>query len=764
MKNGSKNAEILMSGMGDMQIRREFCRELKRREPGREFTRGLKIRMPAATAFPNGRKKSGRIVRRSIIRMEGTCRVIASKRKRQGQMKRGAGKLSLLEDKKSRLIAQKENEFSRLEKNLNHLADQKKALESAMQRYTEKGKLQQCERLIGQIDKRMEEKHVKLKSLHFNIMMMRADRYINGYDFVRREPDNGKYIVTHKQFLSLTKTKKLSEKKYKRMVEKEKKAQTLSGRIMNNTKALSGRMIKGSVRESFRAGKEKLSEELEKQGDMGNDALRLIVESPGKVLEGAKTAKDAAGAAVRAPGRLVRGTFHAGKNVYKTGKVAVRGVRVTADMILKARRWAVAFAQSRQKAVILKNAAQQTARAAAAAAKMVARAAVRIILFIIRGILAAGLPVVIIVALILVIAGAVSAITTVVMVPYVDQDTMQVTSELCGDYLSDYIQWTENCRDRFLESDCYTDCDYDHNDTVTIQYMSDGYRTFVDGRALIVYVAAYARFGDISVLGEAPGGMQEAEEIRNFMVGCLEYLNPMEEVLITGTDERFKEYECREEEDSDGNYHHEHEYGEWRLTFLLRTEHELLRYLDFDDEQLELYHSMMSEFSRQVQEETEQEVAMKGFSLTDYFDFFGGSYTSGEVLSELVDLGDIELTEITEFSLRYVGNPYVWGGNSLTNGVDCSGFVKAVYEHFGVTGIPRTSAEQAKTGELVAGLQEARPGDLIFYGQPVHHVALYLGGGQIVHASNSKPYPAGGIKVSSATYSTITCIRRWVNE
>ena len=173
---------------------------------------------------------------------------------------------------------------------------------------------------------------------------------------------------------------------------------------------------------------------------------------------------------------------------------------------------------------------------------------------------------------------------------------------------------------------------------------------------------------------------------------------------------------------------------------------------------------MVAEFSRQVQEENDYEVASKGFSLTDYFDFFGGSTTSDDVLADLIDIGDIELTEVTEFSLQYVGNPYVWGGNSLTNGVDCSGFVKAVYENFGVTGIPRTSAEQSKTGKLIPSLNEARPGDLIFYGQPVHHVALYLGGGQIVHASNSKPYPAGGIKVSSATYSTITCIRRWVDE
>ncbi len=761
MKNGRKNTDIKLSGTGDVQIRQEFSNKLKKQNFGKEFTKELKNSSGPAAPLPAGRKKPPRAIRRVRFGVMETCRVIVGKRKKQRRIK--VGKRIVFEDDKARLIALKQNESARLEKNLHHLADQKKALEQAMQNYTEKGMAERCQRLVDQIDLRMETRNVRLRSLNAHIMMLRADRYINGYDVVKKDLVNNKFIITHKQFLTLSKTKKVSDKKYKKLMEKERKAQTLSGKVLKNTKSLSKKVIQGTVKEVYRTGKEKFAEELEKQGDLGNDALKLVVESPGKILESAKTFKRGTSAVIRAPGRFVRGTWNTGKNVYKAGKGAVHGARVTVRAVLRAKRWAVAFAQSRQKAVMMKQALEQAAKATAATVKMLARTAVRIILFIIKGILSLGLPVVIIAAIIIVIAGIASAVTTATMMPYLDKDTMAATAELCSGYLTEYMQWTEEYRDKFMETDCCTDCDYDNNDTVSIQYMSGGYQTFPDKRALIVYVAACAKFGDISIVGQSPGDM-ESEEIRNFMILCLEYLNPTDESLITGTDKRFKEYKCRKEADEEGDYHHKHEYGDWRLGFCLRTEDELLVYLGFNTEQMNAYHSMMSEFSRQVQEENAQEVAMKGFGLTDYFDFFGGSNTSGDVLAELVELGDVELTEITEFSLQYVGNPYVWGGNSLTNGVDCSGFVKAVYEHFGVTGIPRTSAEQSKTGELVSGLNEARPGDLIFYGQPVHHVALYLGGGQIVHASNSKPYPAGGIKVSSATYSTIACIRRWVDD
>ncbi len=107
---------------------------------------------------------------------------------------------------------------------------------------------------------------------------------------------------------------------------------------------------------------------------------------------------------------------------------------------------------------------------------------------------------------------------------------------------------------------------------------------------------------------------------------------------------------------------------------------------------------------------------------------------------------------VAEYALQFVGNPYVWGGTSLTNGADCSGFVMSVYANFGVS-LPHSSAADRTQGYAVDGLENAQPGDLICYSG---HVALYIGNGQIVHASTKKT----GIIVSNADYKRILAIRR----
>ena len=111
-------------------------------------------------------------------------------------------------------------------------------------------------------------------------------------------------------------------------------------------------------------------------------------------------------------------------------------------------------------------------------------------------------------------------------------------------------------------------------------------------------------------------------------------------------------------------------------------------------------------------------------------------------------------SSIVDFATHFVGNPYVWGGTSLTSGADCSGFVQSVYANFGIS-LPRTSYEQETAGYEVS-YADAQPGDLICYGS---HVAIYMGDGKIVHASNS----TDGIKISdNAAYRTITSVRRLV--
>ena len=111
-------------------------------------------------------------------------------------------------------------------------------------------------------------------------------------------------------------------------------------------------------------------------------------------------------------------------------------------------------------------------------------------------------------------------------------------------------------------------------------------------------------------------------------------------------------------------------------------------------------------------------------------------------------------SSVVDYATQFVGNPYVWGGTSLTSGADCSGFVQSVYANFGVS-LPRTSYEQQNAGTEVS-YSDAQPGDLICYGG---HVAIYMGNGRIVHASNS----VDGIKISdNAAYRTIVSVRRLV--
>ncbi len=117
-------------------------------------------------------------------------------------------------------------------------------------------------------------------------------------------------------------------------------------------------------------------------------------------------------------------------------------------------------------------------------------------------------------------------------------------------------------------------------------------------------------------------------------------------------------------------------------------------------------------------------------------------------------------SRIASYAQQFVGNPYRYGGNSLTGGIDCSGFTQQIMAKFGYS-ISRTSSSQAGEGRAVS-TSSLRAGDLVFYGNggSINHVALYIGGGQVVHASNSAPYPRGGIKISNVNYRTPICARR----
>ncbi len=130
------------------------------------------------------------------------------------------------------------------------------------------------------------------------------------------------------------------------------------------------------------------------------------------------------------------------------------------------------------------------------------------------------------------------------------------------------------------------------------------------------------------------------------------------------------------------------------------------------------------------------------------------TYASSDYSSVIDNASGSELgKQVARFACQFIGNPYVYGGTSLTEGADCSGFTYRVYQNFGYN-LPRTSSEQRNAGTGVS-YSDAQPGDLICYSG---HVAIYIGGGKIVHASTEKT----GIKVSNAAYREILAVRRIV--
>ena len=108
------------------------------------------------------------------------------------------------------------------------------------------------------------------------------------------------------------------------------------------------------------------------------------------------------------------------------------------------------------------------------------------------------------------------------------------------------------------------------------------------------------------------------------------------------------------------------------------------------------------------------------------------------------------VVDLVEYACQFIGNPYVWGGTSLTKGADCSGFVLSVFKNYGYT-LPHYSVSQSQCGTKISE-DELLPGDLVFYsnGSRINHVAIYIGGGQVVHASS----PKTGIRTSSYRYRT----------
>lgn len=211
-----------------------------------------------------------------------------------------------------------------------------------------------------------------------------------------------------------------------------------------------------------------------------------------------------------------------------------------------------------------------------------------------------------------------------------------------------------------------------------------------------------------------------------------------------------------------------------RFFFRLKLKHEIKKFFD-DITTIEVWQEGTPPnitYQTNVTILGAEEIAEKYFKLEEKQGQYLASYESFEdIISDSIAIADgdvvgldgVELTEITKYACQYIGNRYVYGGTDINNGIDCSAFVQYVYKHFGVS-LPRTSREQALVGKGIKDISQAEPGDLLFLSknntvQGIYHVMIYIGNGKVVHASNHKPYPAGGIKISNI-YKSIYCIRR----
>ncbi len=162
--------------------------------------------------------------------------------------------------------------------------------------------------------------------------------------------------------------------------------------------------------------------------------------------------------------------------------------------------------------------------------------------------------------------------------------------------------------------------------------------------------------------------------------------------------------------------------------------------------------SKEEEAARLAKEEEERRKAREAAAAKASKSSKSSSGSSSAAQTYTVSGGSEMGQSVIEYALQFVGNPYVYGGTSLTNGADCSGFVMSVYANFGVS-LPHSSSGDRSQGAAVDGLANAQPGDIICYSG---HVALYVGNNQIVHASTSKT----GIIVSRADYKKVLAVRR----
>ena len=206
-------------------------------------------------------------------------------------------------------------------------------------------------------------------------------------------------------------------------------------------------------------------------------------------------------------------------------------------------------------------------------------------------------------------------------------------------------------------------------------------------------------------------------------------------------------------QDEDFEVHREHIKKEWLDKFIEKhIKKKQIKRVDYD--------AMINDLDNWVCIAIDNEYAFVSKEYVEISYKLNRAVAAGEIATDGSDGVSSIRASIVEYAKQFLGNRYVYGGTSLTNGTDCSGFTMRVYQHFGY-GLPRTSGSQAAAYTGIKS-SEARPGDLFFYanGGRINHVAMYIGSGMIIHASN----PRTGIKISNAYYRSPAKIARVIND
>lgn len=619
---------------------------------------------------------------------------------------------------------------------------------------------------------------------------------INGYETVSYNSLRNTVTITTKDFMHRRKVQTMKLEKYIKLQNADRPMYYYGGKAATELGGMAGRKI-------YDGTKDRLSN----NRNMESDTIRMMLDSPDTVYKGYKTGKKARDTIAKGVQTVYNiANIKSEKELRKLmlddgGKLAagasLKGIEfgfnkvqdslkknknLESDTIHSLHSIASApyktikgIKNAKNTAKFVKRTVEQMLKVAETARKVIvaaAKAAAQLTLYAISTL---GLPAIMIflaIALIMMIFMGVMGDTATNTTS--NNEILEPLYTYTIELKKEYEEALEDVKENFLEENSDNqDCEYGRNDIIqNVYYCFNGdtstYERGVSTRFIYIYSAMVMHFeGDIQAVYDSSNTEVTKEEMEEYIEKCFNYMYDKNNINII-----HHEYEkiddCLEEPvyDDDGNllhYEHEHEYGGFDIYIDVKSGEQLLEWLITQnlltaDQKNDVY-DFMAELQNLVLEETEQDIVDKGFSYATY-------YGDGEISiaidkTELVALQGVELNEVTDFATNYIGYKYVYGGKNINTGIDCSGFVAFVYDHFGVTSLNgKGTSGQINEGQPVSSLSEAKPGDLIFYNHPVSHVAMYLGDNLIIHASNSAPYPQGGVKISQATYGDINCIKR----